>query len=48
MVAGQIGLTPLTGAQRRERLPGVNLYDALETVARLQGQWDVAYTSVII
>lgn len=45
MVAGQIGLSPLTGAQRRKRLAGVNLYDALETVARLQGQWDVAYTT---
>jgi hypothetical protein len=35
MVAGQIGLTPLSGLQRRERLAGVNLFDALETVARL-------------
>jgi hypothetical protein len=45
IVCGQVGLTPLTGAQRRERLAGVNLYDALETVARVQGQWDVAYTT---
>ena len=39
------GLEPLTDEERRELLAGVNLYDALETVARLQGQWDVAYTT---
>jgi hypothetical protein len=26
-------------------LSGVNLFDALETVARLQGRWDLAYTT---
>ena len=45
MVCGHFGLTPLSGEQRRDLLADVNLYDALETVARLQGQWDVAYTT---
>ena len=41
----RLGLEPLTDEQRRELLAGVNLFDALETVARLQGRWDVAYTT---
>lgn len=45
MVCGHLGLTPLTEEKRRELLAGVNLYDALETVAGLQGHWDVAYTT---
>jgi hypothetical protein len=45
MVCGQIGLGPLTDEERRDHLAGVNLYDALETVARVQGQWDIAYTT---
>jgi hypothetical protein len=45
IVSGQLGLAPLTDEQRRDLLADVNLYDALETVARLQGQWDVAYTT---
>jgi hypothetical protein len=45
MVCGHFGLEPLTDEKRRELLAGVSLYDALETVARLQGQWDVAYTT---
>jgi hypothetical protein len=36
-------LEPLTYDQRCELLAGVNLFDALETVARVQGQWDMAY-----
>jgi len=35
----------LTEAERRHLLSSVNLYNALETVARLQAQWDVAYTT---
>jgi hypothetical protein len=46
MVCGHLGLTPLTDEKRRDLLAGVDLYDALETVARLQGQWDVAYTTI--
>ena len=42
IVCGQLGLDPLSEAERRELLNGVSLYDALETVARVQGQWDVA------
>ncbi|MFL0160287.1 hypothetical protein ACJH41_23350 [Mycobacteroides chelonae] len=45
MVCGHLGLTPLTAHERREILVGISLYDALETVAVLQGQWDVAYTT---
>jgi hypothetical protein len=45
IVCGQFGLKPLTDDERRELLAGINLYDALETVARVQGQWDVAYTT---
>ncbi len=45
IVCGRLGLEPLTDEQRRELLADVNLYDALETVARLQGRWDVAYTT---
>ena len=45
IVCGRVGLKPLTDDERRELLSGVNLYDALETVARLQGRWDVAYTT---
>ena len=39
IVCGRVGLEPLTIAQRRELLSGVNLFDALETIARLQGRW---------
>lgn len=46
MVCGHLGLKPLTDEKRRDLLAGVNLYDALETVAGLQGQWDVAYTTI--
>ncbi|QNI09786.1 hypothetical protein GAN17_25690 (plasmid) [Mycobacterium kubicae] len=45
MVCGQIGLEALTRGERRDLLAGVNLYDAVETVARVQGQWDIAYTT---
>jgi hypothetical protein len=45
MVCGHLGLTPLTENDRRDLLAGISLYDALETVAVLQGQWDVAYTT---
>jgi hypothetical protein len=45
IVCGRLGLEPLTDDQRRELLAGVNLFDTLETVARLQGRWDVAYTA---
>jgi len=45
VVCGQLGLPPLTAQQRRELLAGINLYDALETVAGVQGHWDVAYTT---
>jgi hypothetical protein len=45
IVCGQFGLKPLTDEERRELLVGINLYDTLETVARVQGQWDVAYTT---
>lgn len=45
IVCGHLGLEPLTDEKRRDVLASVNLYDALETVARLQGQWDVAYTT---
>lgn len=45
IVCGRLGLTPLTGMQRRELLSGADLFDALETVSRLQGRWDVAFTT---
>jgi hypothetical protein len=45
IVCGLLGLNPLTGDDRRELLAGINLHHALETVARLQAQWDVAYTT---
>ena len=45
IVCGMFGLTPLTEDERRELLGGVSLGDALETVADLQGQWDIAYTT---
>jgi len=45
IVCGRLGLQRLSDARRRELLAGVNLFDALETVARLQGRWDVAYTT---
>jgi hypothetical protein len=45
IVCGRLGLQPLSDARRRELLAGVNLFDALETVVRLQGRWDVAYTT---
>lgn len=45
IVCGHLGLKPLTEEKRHDLLAGVNLYDALGTVARLQGQWDLAYTT---
>ncbi|WP_230589235.1 hypothetical protein [Mycobacterium kansasii] len=45
LVCGQFGLEPRKDDQRRELLADVNLFDALEAVARVQGQWDVAYTT---
>lgn len=45
IVCGRVGLKPLTETQRRELLSGVDLFNALETVSRLQGRWDVAFTT---
>ncbi|PJE18051.1 MAG: hypothetical protein CK429_05365 [Mycobacterium sp.] len=45
IVCGLFGLDPFTCDERRELLGGVSLYDALETVARVQTQWDVAYST---
>ncbi|MCW2625654.1 hypothetical protein [Mycobacterium sp.] len=45
IVCGRLGIQPLSAARRRELLSSVNLFDALELVARLQGWWDVAYTT---
>jgi hypothetical protein len=45
IVCGRLGMQPLSDARRRELLANVSLFDALETVARLQGRWDVAYTT---
>jgi hypothetical protein len=45
IVCGLFGLDPLTYDERRELLGGVSLYDALETIARVQAQWDVAYST---
>jgi hypothetical protein len=40
IVCGRLGLEPLTDDQRHGLLANVNIFDALETVARLQGRWD--------
>lgn len=45
IVCGLFGLDPLPYEERRELLGGASLYDALETVARVQTQWDVAYST---
>lgn len=45
IVCGRLGLDPLTETQRRDILAGVNLYNAVETVADLQSRWDVAFTT---
>jgi hypothetical protein len=45
IVCGRLGMQPLADVRRRELLAGVNLFGALETVVRLQGRWDVAYTT---
>lgn len=45
IVCGRLGLQTLSDVRRRELLASVNLPDALETVARLQGRLDVAYTT---
>jgi hypothetical protein len=45
IVCGRLRIQPLADAHRRELLSSVNLFDALESVARLQGRWDVAYTT---
>jgi hypothetical protein len=45
IVCGRLGMQPQADARRRELLASVNLFDALESVARLQGRWDVAYTT---
>ncbi len=45
IVCGRLDMEPLTEVQRHGLLSGINLFDALETVARLQGQWDVAFTT---
>ncbi|WP_205878915.1 hypothetical protein [Mycobacterium camsae] len=45
IVCGLFGLDPLPYEGRRELLGGASLYDALETVARVQTQWDVAYST---
>lgn len=45
IVCGLFGLDPLSYDERRELLTGVSLYDALETVARVQSKWDVAYST---
>ena len=45
IVCGMLGLTPLTEDERRGLLGCVSLWDALETVADLQGRWDIAYTT---
>jgi hypothetical protein len=45
IVCGQLGLDPLPEAERRELLSGYSLFDALETVSRLQSRWDVAFTT---
>ena len=45
IVCGRLGMQPLMDARRRELLSGVDLFDPLETLARLQGRWDVAYTT---
>ncbi|WP_422743476.1 hypothetical protein ACN27E_17920 [Mycobacterium sp. WMMD1722] len=45
IVCGRLGLDPLTETQRRDILAGVNLYNAVETVADFQSRWDVAFTT---
>ena len=45
IVCGELGLDPLPEAERRELLSSCNLFDALETVSRLQSRWDVAFTT---
>nr|WP_234921090.1 hypothetical protein [Mycobacteroides chelonae] len=45
IVCGHAGLEPLTQLQRHELLCGTDLFDTLETVASLQGRWDVAYAT---
>jgi hypothetical protein len=45
IVCGRLGMRPLSDARRRELLSNINRFDALETVARLQGRWDVSYTT---
>lgn len=45
IVCGRLGLKPLSEMQRRELLSSADLFDALETVARLQGRWDIAFTT---
>jgi hypothetical protein len=45
IVCGRLGLEPLTDDQRHGLLANVNIFDALETVARLQGRWDDQLTA---
>lgn len=45
IVCGMFGLTPLTEDERRALLGSVSLWDAIATVADLQGRWDIAYTT---
>ncbi|OHT78136.1 hypothetical protein BKG69_15940 [Mycobacteroides chelonae] len=45
LICGHFGLEPLMHDERRELFAGVSLHEALETVARVQGKWDVAYTT---
>lgn len=45
IVCGLFGLDPMTYDERRELLGGVSLYHSLETIARVQAQWDVAYST---
>ncbi|ASL12218.1 hypothetical protein U8D42_28815 (plasmid) [Mycobacterium europaeum] len=45
IVCGLFGLDPITYDERRELLGGVSLYHSLETVACVQAQWDVAYST---
>ena len=45
IISGQLGLDPLPPVERRELLSGYSLFDALETIPRLQSRWDVAFTT---
>jgi hypothetical protein len=45
IVCGRLGIQALTDTRRREMLSSGDRFDALEPVARLQGRWDVAYTT---